>query len=156
MEALFLNSSSSFSPSKPARVPEKHDRSLLRRKKISLVHCQGGGNAIKTNVLTQRAASSAAGTDHGAAVVEKGSLVLAPNGKSQADNVAVKDLVTYQGSQSTSSLEIHDGIGIVNFLRGKSFFVTGATGFLAKGTFLHYTLYSNYSFVLYTTLEYFI
>ena len=26
-----------------------------------------------------------------------------------------------------------DGIGIVNYLRGKNYFITGATGFLAKG-----------------------
>lgn len=29
------------------------------------------------------------------------------------------------------------GIGIVNFLRGKAFFITGATGFLAKGNIFH-------------------
>ncbi|CAF1850329.1 unnamed protein product [Brassica napus] len=32
--------------------------------------------------------------------------------------------------------ETSDGIGIVRFLRGKSYFVTGATGFLGKETFL--------------------
>ncbi|XP_062109769.1 fatty acyl-CoA reductase 2, chloroplastic [Humulus lupulus] len=141
MGALFLNSSS-ISPAVLARVPEKRGCSLSRTKNMSLVRCQGGGNVIKTSgsssfVLSPRAAaaaSSAMSTDHGAAVVvENGSLVLSPNGKTQAENnIAVKELVPFGGSQSTSSLEMHDGIGIVSFLRGKSFFVTGATGFLAK------------------------
>ncbi|PON82436.1 Fatty acyl-CoA reductase [Trema orientale] len=135
MEAMFQNCTS-FSPSKLVRLPEKRDRSFLRKKGISLVHCQGGGNAMKTSgfssVLTQRAASSATSTDHGAAPAEKGSLVLSPNGKSQAENIAVKDLVPFGGSQPTSSVEMHDGIGIVKFIGGKSFFITGATGFLAK------------------------
>ncbi|KAF3441971.1 hypothetical protein FNV43_RR15887 [Rhamnella rubrinervis] len=40
---------------------------------------------------------------------------------------------TYGRSSPNNSLvEIHDGVGIVKFLRGKRFFITGATGFLAK------------------------
>ncbi|KAL5545600.1 hypothetical protein UlMin_005287 [Ulmus minor] len=118
MEALFLGSSLSIARTKLARVSEKRDRCFLRKKK-SLVYCQGGGNAIKTSGI------SSVLTDHGSAVV------LSPNGKNQTENIAVKDLVPYGGPQSTS-VEMQDGIGIVKFLRGKSFFITGATGFLAK------------------------
>lgn len=135
MEALFLNSSS-FAPSRLARVSDKCDQSFrLSRKKSTLVHCQGGGNAIKTSSNSSSGFSSILTTRKD---LDKGNLVLSPNGKSQAENnIAVKDLVPFGGSQSqsTSSVEMHDGIGILHFLRGKSFFVTGATGFLAKGTF---------------------
>nr|ACA28679.1 male sterility-related protein [Linum usitatissimum]ACA28680.1 male sterility-related protein [Linum usitatissimum] len=56
------------------------------------------------------------------------SLVLSPNGKGQPE-IAVKDLIPPYGEPTSSS---QDGIGIVRFLRGKGFFITGATGFLAK------------------------
>lgn len=62
-------------------------------------------------------------------------LVLSPNGKTQAE-IAVKDLVPY-GEPSSSLLEVDDGIGIVKFLKGKGFLVTGATGFLAKGVYIY-------------------
>ncbi|XP_024024401.1 fatty acyl-CoA reductase 2 [Morus notabilis] len=122
MEALLLNSSS-FAPSRLARVSEKCDQSFrLWRKKSTLVHCQGGGNAIKTSSNSSSGFSSILTTRKD---LDKGNLVLSPNGKSQAENnIAVKDLVPF--------VEMHDGIGILHFLRGKSFFVTGATGFLAK------------------------
>ncbi|KAL9319292.1 hypothetical protein ACSQ67_015809 [Phaseolus vulgaris] len=61
--------------------------------------------------------------------MEAGSLVLSQNGKTQAE-IAVKDLVPYGGPTTLIGLE--DGTGIVKFLRGKKFFITGATGFLAK------------------------
>lgn len=65
--------------------------------------------------------------------MEAGSLVLSPNGT--GENIAVKEMMPYGGTQSHSLVETDDGIGIgiVQFLRGKSFFITGATGFLAKG-----------------------
>ncbi|GMY14330.1 fatty acyl-CoA reductase 2, chloroplastic [Fagus crenata] len=122
MGALFLNSSS-FAPIKFVRVPEKCDRCSLRRKR-SVVYCQGsGGNVVKSSGFSSVLTESAALRD-------AGSLVLSPNGKSQAE-IAVKDLVPY-GGPSTSLVEVHDGIGIVKFLRGKGFLITGATGFLAK------------------------
>ncbi|PPR98525.1 hypothetical protein GOBAR_AA22138 [Gossypium barbadense] len=67
------------------------------------------------------------GGDRSAALMDAGSLIVSPN---QAD-IAVKDLVPYGGS-TTSLVELQDGIGIVKFLRGKEFFITGSTGFLAK------------------------
>jgi len=87
-----------------------------------------------SSVLTER--SSLVGTDNAAAtLMEAGSLVLSQNGKSQAE-IVVKDLVPYGGPTTLIGLE--DGIGIVKFLRGKKFFITGATGFLAKGISVRY------------------
>ncbi|KAK4581832.1 hypothetical protein RGQ29_025121 [Quercus rubra] len=130
MEALFLNSSSA-APIKLLRIPEKRDRCFLRRKR-SVVYCQESGKVVKpsgiSSVFTERAALVS--TDHSAALRDAGSLILSPNGNSQAE-IAVKDLVPY-GGPTTSLVEMHDGIGIVKFLRGKGFLITGGTGFLAK------------------------
>ena len=123
-----------------------------------MVHCQGqgggggGGNAIKissagigfSSILT-----ASTSTD----LVDKGSLLLSTNGKNishENNNIPVKDLVPFGGSsQSTSSLEMLDnGVGILHFLRGKSFFITGATGFLAKGTFEHTYFYNFFTHFL--------
>ncbi|KAM1306330.1 hypothetical protein ACFX2H_008733 [Malus domestica] len=69
--------------------------------------------------------------------MDAGSLVLTPNDQRspKESNIAVKDLVPFGGSSSTPStslVDMHDDIGILKFLRGKGFFITGATGFLAK------------------------
>lgn len=123
MGVFSLSSSSSVLPGKLVRVPENYDLCPSRRKAI-VVCCQGGGNVIKSSgvssVLTERTALMDA------------SLVLSQNGKSQAE-IVVKDLVPYGGPSSTTFIGLEDGIGIVKFLRGKKFFITGATGFLAKG-----------------------
>ncbi|BAT96478.1 hypothetical protein LR48_Vigan02g022100 [Vigna angularis] len=103
------------------------------RRKTSVVYCQGEGNVIKSSgfssVLTER--SSLVGTDNNTAatLMEAGSLVLSQNGKNQAE-IVVKDLMPY--GAPTTLIGLEDGIGIVKFLRGKKFFITGATGFLAK------------------------
>ena len=132
MGVLSLSSSSSLL-SKLIGVPENNDWYHARRKK-NVVYCQGGGNVIKSSgmssVLTER--SALVSTDHAATLMDAGSLVLSQNGKSQAD-IVVKDLVHYGGPTSTTLIGLEDGIGIVKFLRGKKFFITGATGFLAKG-----------------------
>ncbi|XP_058766333.1 fatty acyl-CoA reductase 2, chloroplastic-like isoform X2 [Vicia villosa] len=48
-------------------------------------------------------------------------------------DIVAKDMVPYGGGPtSTPLIGLDEGIGIVKFLRGKKFFVTGATGFLAK------------------------
>ncbi|KAF5747741.1 Jojoba acyl CoA reductase-related male sterility protein [Tripterygium wilfordii] len=49
--------------------------------------------------------------------MEAGSLVLTTNGKGQQE-ISVKDLVPYAGP-TTSLVKLHEGIGIVKFLRGK-------------------------------------
>ena len=117
----------SVSPKKVVNFSVNHDWCLLKRKK-SVVYCQSSGNTVKStvvsSVLTERSA-----------LVDAGSLVLSTNGKNQPE-IEVKDLVPFSGP-NTSVLEMDDGIGIVKFLRGKSFLITGATGFLAKGTCSH-------------------
>ncbi|KAG2686853.1 hypothetical protein I3760_09G026100 [Carya illinoinensis] len=130
MGALFLNSSS-VALTKLPRVSDMRDRCFLRMNK-NVVYCQGGGNVVKSTGFSSVMAGRQAlvSTDQSAVLRDAGSLVLSPNGKSQAE-IAVKDLVPY-GEPSTPSVEVHDGIGIVKFLRGKTFLITGATGFLAK------------------------
>ena len=129
-----LNSSSSFLSSNLVRVLEKNQKCYQMRK-ANIVYCQGGGNVIKSSkvssVLTER--SALVSSDHtSATLMDAGSLVLSQNGKSQGELV-VKDLVPYGGSTSTSLIGLEEGIGIAKFLRGRKFFITGATGFLAKG-----------------------
>lgn len=121
--------------SKLIGVPQNYECYPSRRK-TNVVYCQGGGNVIKSSglssMLTERS-SLVGGTDHAAAtLMDAGSLVLSQSGKSQAE-IVVKDLVPYGGPTSTTLIGLEDGIGIVKFLRGKKFFITGATGFLAKG-----------------------
>ncbi|KAB2631473.1 fatty acyl-CoA reductase 2 [Pyrus ussuriensis x Pyrus communis] len=106
MGAVFLNS---FSPpsavalDKVLRVCDDHKRNwcLLKRKR-SVVLCQGSssGNVVKTGGFSS------------AAVMDAGSL----------SNIAVKDLVPFGRSSSTpttSLVDMHDGIGIVKFLKRK-------------------------------------
>ncbi|XP_050383037.1 fatty acyl-CoA reductase 2, chloroplastic [Argentina anserina] len=121
MEASLLNSFSSTinPPNKLARFPVKWDWCLLRRKKSSLILGQGassGGNAKKTS-----------GFSSAATLMDAGSLVLSPNDQKvqKENNIGVKDLVPFVEMPA-------NGIGIVKFLKGKGFFITGATGFLAK------------------------
>ncbi|CAK9151894.1 unnamed protein product [Ilex paraguariensis] len=114
------------------RLFDKHDGCLLKKNNC-LVYCQSGGNVMKTSglssVLTERSMLINASTDQGLALMEAGSLVLNPNGNSQAE---MKELLPY-GGPPPSRIDMHDdGIGIVKFLRGKGFLITGATGFLAK------------------------
>lgn len=127
---VFSLCASSVLPGKLFGVPTTTDLCLSRRKAIVLC-CQGSGNVMKSSglssVLTER--SALVSTDHSATVMDAGSLVLSPNGNNQTE-IVVKDLVPYAG---TNLIGLEEGIGIVNFLRGKKFFITGATGFLAKG-----------------------
>lgn len=132
MGSLLLNSPS-LASNELVRVSSKRDRCFVRRKD-SVVYCQGGGKAIRSSGFPSFFAERATlvSEDHSAAVMDAGSLVLSPNGKGQPE-IAVNDLLPYGGPTSSSLVEMQDGIGIVNFLRGKGFFITGATGFLAKG-----------------------
>lgn len=116
---------------------------LLSKKKINcLVYCQSDGNVIRNNgvssILTKIPA--VVNADPGTALLDTENLVLAPNGNGP-------DLVSYKGSHNGSVMGMNDdGIGIVNVLKGKVFFVTGATGFLGKGTypFLIYFYFINF------------
>ncbi|KAL1554557.1 Fatty acyl-CoA reductase 2 [Salvia divinorum] len=106
MEAFSLNSSISYG----VKASSFNHRQLSTRSRSSMVCCQTGSHAIKStgisSVLTETS-SALISQDHGPALMETGSLVLSPNGKDE-------------------------GIGIVKFLRGKTFLITGATGFLGK------------------------
>lgn len=125
MGALFLNSLS-VAPNKFVKAFENNcDLCLLRRKR-SIMHCQGGGKTTRSSGVSSALKERSTVTDTAA-----GSLVLSPNGKGHAE-IVVQDLVPF-GGQATSLVELQDGIGIVKFLKAKNFFVTGATGFLAKG-----------------------
>ncbi|KAH7512319.1 hypothetical protein FEM48_Zijuj12G0078100 [Ziziphus jujuba var. spinosa] len=132
MAVLFLNSFS-CAPNKPLTVCDNYMRKgcSLRREK-SLICCQGSGNKIKnsevSSVLTERSLSTLANTDN-MAPTDSGNFVFS---QSEAENIAEKETENYGGESSTSLVEIYDGIGIVKFLRGKCFLITGATGFLAK------------------------
>lgn len=85
-----------------------------------MVACTG---ALKPSISTKRVSSVVV------RAVER--VVLAPpSGKN--DEIAVKNLVPNYGGLVDMD-EDAGGIGIVKFLRGKVFFITGATGFLAKG-----------------------
>lgn len=139
--ALFINSLS-FAPNKLLRVVSDHKLEWCSLRKKSMICCQGNGNAIKStggvsSVMTERTSSALASTDHcNEALMDAGSLALSPN---EAE-IAEKEMETYGRSLPHNSLvEIHDGIGIVKFLKGKRFFITGATGFLAKGETFYFT-----------------
>ena len=41
--------------------------------------------------------------------------------------------MTHVTMHETETISVSDGVGIVRFLKGKSYLVTGATGFLSKG-----------------------
>lgn len=120
MEAFSLSSSISIA-SRSSVVKVSSGRRFFPKSRKSTVCCQSGNHAIKStgisSVLTET--SALVSTD---SLIEAGSLVLSSNG------VAT-------GEKSTSVVEMHDeGIGIVKFLRGKTFLITGATGFLGKGS----------------------
>ncbi|KAJ0612669.1 putative oxidoreductase [Helianthus annuus] len=103
----------------------------LSKKNINfLVNCHTEGNVGRNNgvssILTKR--SALVNVDPGTALLDTENLVLAPNG-----NVNGQDLVSYNDAQNGSVMGMNDdGIGIINVLKGKAFFVTGATGFLGK------------------------
>lgn len=139
---LFMSSSSSSSLLAPKKrlMMKAFDTDLLkkREKGFLVVQCQGsgeyviksssgggGGGVVSTSsILKER---SAAAANNSLKKAKAGSLVLSPYGGGSTTTT------------TTTLLDMHDdndeevgGIGIVNFLRGKDFFITGATGFLAK------------------------
>ncbi|KAL6997524.1 alcohol-forming fatty acyl-CoA reductase [Sarracenia purpurea var. burkii] len=128
MEALSLTSFSIAAPKKFLQFSDMDDLWLLRTKKRSTVaaHCQSGGGSRNGRrysgsppVLMERLWTTVASNGHGGgggALLETRSLVLSRNG-------------------GPKTVQVDEEIGIVKFLSGKSFFITGATGFLAKGTF---------------------
>ncbi|KAK6945410.1 Fatty acyl-coenzyme A reductase, NAD-binding domain [Dillenia turbinata] len=131
MGALILNTCS-FSSESLIISSNKWNHFSVKRKSIS-VYCQSGGKAIKSGGFSSVLADllTLVSTNHGASVMDAGSLVLSPTGASQGE-VAVKDLVPYGGGSTTSFVDIQEAIGIVKFIRGKKFLITGLTGLLGK------------------------
>lgn len=131
MGILSISHSSTFL----TKLLKLHENNVCRKTTTNVVvfcHQGGGGNVIKSSnlssVITERT-PLVTSTDHGATtLMDAGSLVLSQNA-----DIVVKDMVSYGGTTSTPLIGLDEGIGIVKFLRGKKFFVTGATGFLAKG-----------------------
>ncbi|KAL5067477.1 hypothetical protein RYX36_018364 [Vicia faba] len=132
MGILSISHSSNFL----TKLLKVHENNVCRKTTTNVVvFCHqgggGGGNVIKSSnlssVVTERT-PLVSSTDHGATtLMDAGSLVLSQNA-----DIVVKDMVSYGGTTSTPLIGLDEGIGIVKFLRGKKFFVTGATGFLAK------------------------
>lgn len=101
---LQISSTNSIAP-KGLGLSHKHEiRCIPNFKKNGLVHCQGGSHPGSS-----------------------------PNRKAERRvELTVKDPVPYKGSSYASLAQAQEGIGIVEFLKGKVFFITGATGFFAK------------------------
>ncbi|XP_038972039.1 fatty acyl-CoA reductase 2, chloroplastic-like [Phoenix dactylifera] len=101
---------------------------LMRKKHTNIVRCQGNGNVRNPNgyppVVTERPAAATVTEDH---------MVFSSNVKIRKD-VGMMDLTSYKETTApgTSETYVSEGIGIVRFLRGKKFLITGATGFLGK------------------------
>lgn len=113
---------------KTSRLSQVQSR-CLSTKRNGMIFCQSGKNVVKTSKVSSVFTVS---PDNGSALLDvAGSLVLNPNGNGQTE-IVNKDLMPYNGAL----LDVHDkGIGIVKYLQGKGFLITGATGFLAKGAF---------------------
>ncbi|KAJ9558940.1 hypothetical protein OSB04_013554, partial [Centaurea solstitialis] len=96
---------------------------LLGKKQIKcLLKCHRGNNVVVSSSVVSVKRSVSVSAEPGTAVLDTESLVLAPNDK---------ELLPYNSGQSVMDLN-ENGIGIVSILKGKRFFVTGATGFLGK------------------------
>ncbi|XP_071724847.1 fatty acyl-CoA reductase 2, chloroplastic [Rutidosis leptorrhynchoides] len=114
-----------------------YKREVTRRFNVNFVHCQssGGNDIVRSGCGSNNSGMSSttavvSATDQAAA----GSLVLSSSSQME---IAVKDLVPYGGGSTSTTtpsfVGLHeDGIGIVKYLKGKCFFLTGGTGFLAK------------------------
>ncbi|KAG7033569.1 Fatty acyl-CoA reductase 2 [Cucurbita argyrosperma subsp. argyrosperma] len=108
-----------FSP-----VPPRH--SFWASRTTRVVACSG---ALKPSSSTERA-SVVVRAEHGGAVMEAAESVVLGQPKGKSDEIGVKGLGPYGGL--VDDMHEDGGIGIVKFLRGKVFFITGSTGFLAK------------------------
>ncbi|KAG1334159.1 fatty acyl-CoA reductase 2-like [Cocos nucifera] len=119
----------SFSFDKQCRpCPTSGFSLLMRRKYTNIVRCQGNGNVRNPNgyppIVTERPAAATVTEDH---------MVLSSNAKIRKD-VGMMDLTSYKETTALGTIDtcLSEGIGIVRFLRGKEFLITGATGFLGK------------------------
>ncbi|KAK9128285.1 hypothetical protein Syun_017082 [Stephania yunnanensis] len=109
-------------------------------KEKSIICCQGIGSVTTSAsglspILSDRGSSAPTTTnalDRGTTLMDVESPGLSQNGKAQEDKVIAEDLISYDGLTSANVMEATGGIGIVRFLKGKCFLITGATGFVAK------------------------
>ncbi|XP_010557956.1 PREDICTED: fatty acyl-CoA reductase 2-like [Tarenaya hassleriana] len=153
MEALFLSSSSSITASnKLSRLCGRRDWcSFVREKKrVSLTWCRGNGNNHNSS------SSDSSGSNYGerpirissspkerekipmreesssSEAADSDTMILSPNknGRTKTEINRGKPLPPFSGTSSSAGLK--EGLGIINYLQGKRFLITGATGFLAK------------------------
>ncbi|KAL1204735.1 Fatty acyl-CoA reductase 2 [Cardamine amara subsp. amara] len=145
MEALFLSSSSSsiVASNKFARLHNRCDWSALVRekKRIGPTWCRvgGGGSDGGRNSNAERPIRvSSLLKDRGQVLIREQTppamdaetLVLPPNGNGRAIDInGVKTLMPFKGA---AMVGMKEGLGIISFLQGKKFLITGSTGFLAK------------------------
>ncbi|KAJ4873622.1 Fatty acyl-CoA reductase 2 [Raphanus sativus] len=134
MEALFSSSSSSIAAS--IKLSRLHDRrdwcTFLRdKKRVGPTWCRVGGGDGR-NIKPERPIRvSSLLKDRGQVLIREQSspamdaetLVLSPNVN------GVKTLMPFNGA---AMVGIKEGLGIVSYLQGKTFLITGSTGFLAK------------------------
>lgn len=144
MEALFLSSSSSSiaASNKLARLHNRCDWSALvrQKKRVGPTWCRGGGGDGGRNSNAERPIRvSSLLKDRGQVLIREQSspamdaetLVLSPNGNGRAIEInGVKTLMPFSGA---AMVGMKEGLGIISFLQGKKFLITGSTGFLAKG-----------------------
>ena len=83
--------------------------------------------------------------EHGGAVMEAAESVVLGQPKGKSDEIGVKGLGPPYGGL-VDDMHEDGGIGIVKFLRGKVFFITGSTGFLAKGNFFFFFFFGQLNY----------
>ncbi|VYS57072.1 unnamed protein product [Arabidopsis thaliana] len=144
MEALFLSSSSSsiVASNKLTRLHNHCVWSTVIRdkKRFGPTWCRvgGGGDGGRNSNAERPIRVSSLLKDRGQVLIREQSspamdaetLVLSPNGNGRTIEInGVKTLMPFSGA---SMVGMKEGLGIISFLQGKKFLITGSTGFLAK------------------------
>ncbi|KAL8140601.1 hypothetical protein V2J09_006622 [Rumex salicifolius] len=123
MGALFQNSFAIFPRGQPS---DYSNLSLQRFSKRLLLYCHSnnGGNVTRSTDHLKFSSSSVLSS-------ERSVLISGGNGAATMEKteLAMRELVP---NANGSLVQVQEGIGILKFLKGKAFFITGGTGFLAK------------------------
>ncbi|XP_051140653.1 fatty acyl-CoA reductase 2, chloroplastic-like [Andrographis paniculata] len=130
MEAFSLSSSISVASPHRAGADYQRSPSFIYRSistRLQVYSMQSGNHAIKSTPPSSARISPTVGSS---------SLVLSPNGKELSTSTSVVE-INGEGRGEGEAEAVRDqegekGIGIVQFLKGKTFLITGATGFLGK------------------------